>query len=39
MKTSIEDYLQGIDLYFKEKSQKDILQSFANNMTIFIVLK
>ena len=28
MKTSIEDYLQGIDLYFKEKSQKDIYMTY-----------
>ena len=28
MKTSIEDYLQGIDLYFKEKSQRDIYMTY-----------
>ena len=28
MKTSIEDYLQSIDLYFKEKSQKDVYMTY-----------
>jgi len=28
MKTSIEDYLQGIDLYFKDKNQKDIYMTY-----------
>ena len=35
MKTTIEDYLQNIDNYFKEKSQKDIYMTY---MMVFAVI-